>query len=117
MRKDFLEAFIPSILFARLPDPVGHFWCECRISQRWIACEALFDEVLYLGILEAGVISREQIPSIDWDGQRGLILPKPWIVRDIGIYPSYDGLLKLAQDEGMPPKTVCKLLDWLPMFF
>jgi hypothetical protein len=35
----------------------------------------------------------------------------------MGIYPSYDDLVKLAQEEGMPPKVVCKLLDWLPVFF
>ena len=117
VRKDVLKAFIPSIIFARLPDPVGHFWCECNISERWIACEALFDEALYLGMLEAGVITRELIPTVEWDGQSDLVLLEPWIVKDIGIYPSYDELVKLAQEEGMPPKAICKLIDWLPVFF
>ena len=26
VRKEVLEAFIPSIIYAQLPDPVGHFW-------------------------------------------------------------------------------------------
>ncbi len=117
MKKDILEAFLPGILFAQLPEPVGHFWCECYIAERWIACEALFDKALYLGLLETGVVSREQIPSIEWDGESDLVLLRPWIVRDIGIYPSYDDLVKLAQEEGMPPKAVCKLLDWLPVLY
>jgi hypothetical protein len=117
VRKEVLVTFIPSIIYARLPDPVGHFWCECYITERWIACEALFDKELYWGLLEVGAISREQIPTIEWDGKSDLVLLKPWIVRDMGIYPSYDDLVKLAQDEGMPPKAVCKLLDWLPVFF
>jgi hypothetical protein len=117
VRKEVLEAFIPRIIYARLPDPVGHFWCECRIAEQWIACEALFDRSLYQGLLAAGLIPREQVPTIEWDGKSDLVLLKPWIVRDVGIYSSYDDLVKLAQEEGMPPKAVCKLLDWLPVFF
>ena len=117
VKTEVLEAFIPSLLYARLPNPVGHFWCECYVSEKWIACEALYDEALYWGLLEEGVISREQIPTIEWDGKSDLVLLKPWIVRDVGIYSSYDDLVKLAQEEGMPPKVVCKLLDWLPVFF
>jgi len=115
--KQVLEAFIPRLIYAQLPDPVGHFWCECYASEKWIACEALFDEPLYRGLLEAGVISREQIPTIEWDGKSDLVLFEPWIVRDGGVYSSYDDLVKLAQEEGMPPRAVCKLLDWLPVYF
>jgi hypothetical protein len=117
VRKEVLQAFIPSLIFSRLPDPVGHFWCECHVTERWTACEALFDKALYRGLLGADVFSREQVPTIEWDGRSDLVLLKPWIVRDMGIYSSYDDLARLAQEEGMPPKAICKLLDWLPAFF
>jgi transglutaminase-like putative cysteine protease len=117
VEKEVLKAFIPRFLYDRLPSPVGHFWCECYLAGKWVACETLFDRPLYRGMLEAGLIAQEQIPTIDWDGESDLVLFRPWIVKDIGPYPSYDELVKLAQEEGMPPKVLCQLFDWLPAFF
>lgn len=118
VRKEVLEAFIPRFIYNRLPSPVGHFWCECYPDERWIACETLFDEPLYLGMLEAGLVTREQIPTIDWDGENDLILFQPWIVSDEGTYPSFDDILAspMMGEAGMPPKILCKLFDPIPMF-
>lgn len=115
--KAVLKAFIPGFLHDRLPSPVGHFWCECHLGGKWVACESLFDRPLYRGMLEAGLIAQKQIPTIDWDGENDLVLLRHWIVRDIGPYPSYDELVKLAREEGMPPKLFCQLFDWLPAIF
>ena len=117
VEKEVLKAFIPRFLYDRLPSPVGHFWCECYLAGQWVACETLFDRPLYQGMLEAGLIAQEQIPTIDWDGESDLVLLRPWMVKDVGPYPSYDELVKLAQEEGMPPKVFCRLFDWLPAFF
>ncbi len=117
VEKEVLKAFTPRFLYDRLPSPVGHFWCECYLAGRWVACETLFDRPLYEGMLKAGLIAQEQIPTIDWDGESDLVLFRPWIVEDLGPYPSYDELVKLAQEEGMPPKTFCRLFDWLPALF
>ena len=88
-----LKPFIPRFIHTRLSSPVGHFWCECHLDGRWIACETLFDEPLYLGMLDAGLITREQIPTIDWDGESDLILFQSWIVSDEGTYPAFDDIL------------------------
>jgi hypothetical protein len=117
VEKEVLQPFIPRFLYNRLPSPVGHFWCECSLGEKWVTCETLFDRPLYQGMLAAGLITRAQIPTIDWDGERDLVLFRPWIVEDIGPYPSYDDLVKFAQEEGMPPKILCQLFDWLPAFF
>jgi transglutaminase-like putative cysteine protease len=117
VQKEVLRPFIPGFLYRRLPSPVGHFWCECYLSGRWVACETLFDRPLYRGMLAAGLVTQEQVPTIDWDGETDLVLFGPWIVKDVGPYPSYDELVELAQDEGMPPKFLCQLFDWLPAFF
>jgi transglutaminase-like putative cysteine protease len=117
VQNEVLKAFIPRFLYDRLPSPVGHFWCECYLAGQWVACEALFDRPLYRGMLAAGLVAPEQIPTIDWDGESDLILFRPWIVQDVGPYPSYDELVKLAGEEGMPPKLFCQLFDWLPAFF
>jgi transglutaminase-like putative cysteine protease len=117
VEKVVLKAFIPRFLYDRLPSPVGHFWCESYLGEKWVACETLFDWPLYQGMLEAGLIAREQIPTIDWDGESDLVLLRPWIVKDVGPYPAYDDLVEFAQEEGMPPKIFCQLFDWLPAFF
>jgi transglutaminase-like putative cysteine protease len=117
VEKVVLKPFIPRFLYDRLPNPLGHFWCECHLGGQWVACETLFDRPLYQGMLEAGLMAQEQIPTIDWDGESDLVLFRPWMVKDVGIYPSYDELVKLAQEEGMPPKIICQLFDWLPAFF
>ena len=117
VRKEVLQAFIPRFIYNRLPSPVGHFWCECHLDERWIACETLFDEPLYLGMLAASLVSREQIPTIDWDGESDLVLFQSWIVSDEGTYPAFDDILAspMMSEAGMPPKLLCKLLDPIPV--
>jgi hypothetical protein len=117
VQNEVLKPFIPGFLYDRLPSPVGHFWCECYLADRWLACEALFDGPLYQGMLAAGLAPRELIPTIDWDGERELILFEPWIVEDVGPITHFDEMVQLAQDEGMPPKLFCRLFDWLPAYF
>lgn len=116
-RKEMLKYIVPSFLYNHLPSPVGHFWCECHLNGSWTACEALFDEPFYAGMLRAGYLTKEQIPTIDWDGQCDLILMKHWIVADKEIYSHYEQLTALASAEGMPPRLFCKALEWLPAYF
>jgi transglutaminase-like putative cysteine protease len=118
VRKEVLKAFIPRFIYSRLPSPVGHFWCECHLDERWIACETLFDEPLYLGMLRAKLVTREQIPTIDWDGESDLIVLQSWIVSDEGTYPAFDDILAspMMSEAGMPPKVLCKLFDPIPVF-
>ncbi len=117
VENEVLKPFLPRFLYDRLPSPVGHFWCECSLAGKWVACEALFDRPLYQGMLAAGLVAQAQVPTVDWDGESDLILFRPWIVQDAGPYPSYDELVKLAGEEGMPPKILCQLFDWLPALF
>ncbi len=117
VEKQVLKPFLPRFLYNRIPDPVGHFWCECQLEERWIACETLFDQPMYEGMLAAGLILPSQIPTIEWDGETDLMLLRHWIVEEVGSYPSFDDLAALAQSEGMPPKLICQLIDWLPRYY
>jgi transglutaminase-like putative cysteine protease len=117
VHKEVLKPFLPRFLYTHLPSPVGHMWCECYLEGGWVSCEALFDRPLYQGMLGQGLIAEKQIPTIDWDGDADLVLLEPWIVRDVGHYATFDELVALAQEEGMPPKLLCQLFDWLPSFF
>ena len=114
IEKEILEFILPKFIYKHLPNPIGHFYCECFINEKWIACEALYDKELYEGMINTGIITREQIPTIDWDGEHDLILLNHWIVREKTFYQSFDELIeKEVKEAGMPPKIFCKLFDWI----
>jgi hypothetical protein len=117
VKKEILKHFVPGFLYSHLPSPVGHFWCECHVSGRWTACEALFDKPFYEGMLKSGWATKEQIPTIDWNSKNDLVLMEHWIVEDGSTYSHYEEIVSLAREEGMPPKVFCKALEWLPVFF
>jgi transglutaminase-like putative cysteine protease len=117
VKKEVLAHIVPGFLYSRLPSPVGHFWCECYVNGRWVACEALYDQPFYEGMLKSGWVTKEQIPTITWDGKSNLVLMKAWIVEDSNIYAYYEEIVSLAREEGMPPKMFCKVMEWLPVYF
>lgn len=117
VKKDVLEHIVPGFLYSRLPSPVGHFWCECYVSGRWTACEALYDKPFYEGMLKSGWVTKEQIPTINWDGKSDLVLMKDSIVEDSNIHSHYEEIVNLAREEGMPSKIFCKVMEWLPVYF
>ena len=67
-----------------------HPWCECHLSNKWISCDTLFDEPLYEAGLRKGVISKADIPTIDWDGENDVNTMTTWIVKDKGRSPNRD---------------------------
>lgn len=114
IKKEILEFILPKFIYKHLPNPIGHFYCECFLNERWIACEALYDKELYEGMIHTGIITREQIPTIDWDGDHDLILLNHWIVREKATYQSFDALIEEEiKEAGMPPKIFCMLFDWI----
>ncbi|MFW9834660.1 MAG: transglutaminase-like domain-containing protein [Candidatus Thorarchaeota archaeon] len=112
--KEALKHFIPSFLYNRIPNPIGHTWCECYLDKRWISCEALFDESLYTGLREGNLITSDDIPTIDWDGRTDLILLSKWIIEYRESFTSFDDLLEIELEKvGYPPKIFCYLFNWL----
>jgi len=112
--KEILKHFIPGFLWNRIPDPIGHAWCECYLDEKWTSCEALFDMSLFEGLIKTDTVSSVDIPSIEWDGNNDLILLRKWIVRREEPIASFDDLLHYELEKvGYPPKLFCILLNWL----
>ena len=112
-----LRGVVPQWLFSRMPPIASHFWPEAYLSGRWIACEGLLDKVLYNALLNRGFMTREQVPTIEWNGEDDLILFKPWIVEDFGTLTSYEEVYELLdksrKEESMPPEIIDNLLGWI----
>ena len=101
----------PFMLRSMKPD-ASHFWTECCLGGRWISCEALLDRPLYEGMLKQRLITKDQIPAIDWDGENDLEILTPWITSDRGFVASADDAVTAYQNngEGAPPVWIERLM-------
>ncbi|MFW9889346.1 MAG: transglutaminase family protein [Candidatus Thorarchaeota archaeon] len=116
-RSDALKGIIPKWLFNRMPEVVSHFWPEVYLSEKWIACEGMLDQDLYIGLLKRDLLGMDQIPAINWDGENDTIILKPWLVEDRGTTAFYEeiyGMMdRTRKEEGMPPRIVERLFGWV----
>ena len=112
--KEILKHFIPRFLWNRIPNPIGHPWCECYLDDKWTSCEALFDMPLFEGLIKTNTILSEDIPTIKWDGNNDLILLRKWIVTQEDPIDSFDDLLHNELEKvGYPPKIFCLVFNWI----
>lgn len=101
-----LRAVLPNLVYRFVPERTSyHPWCECYVAENWISCDTLFDKGLYDALLRRRLISREQIPNIDWDGIHDLNTATAWILEDAGTAPCLDEVFKKAQTE-QPPELI-----------
>jgi hypothetical protein len=116
-KTEILRHLIADFVFKNMPAIASHFWCECCLNGKWISCESLLDKPLYDGMLREGLVTKEQVPTIDWDGKTDFVLLKPWIAEDRGHLPSFDDALRRLKsgDEGMPPLWVERIIA--PIFY
>jgi hypothetical protein len=111
LEKTVLKPVVPRFIYRFLPSPVGHFFCECLVGDRWVACEALYDAPFYEGLLQRGEISRNRVPTIDWDGETDLVVLKDWMVAEDRITSDYEAIIRLSVEAGMPPYPLCRLSE------
>jgi hypothetical protein len=79
-----LHHLAADFLYRQMPPTASHFCPECLLDGRWISCEAFLDKPLYEGMLRKGLITKEQVPTIDWDGKTNLIILRAWITQELG---------------------------------
>lgn len=86
-KKAVFKKIFPDFLYLFLPPGLKpHAWCEVYLHERWIAAESVYDKPFYEGLLRAGIISKEQIPDIEWDGLSDCLTQSQdfWIRKDMG---------------------------------
>ena len=95
-----LTPVIPSSGYNRLPEILPFCsYCECYLAEKWVACESVLDKALYEAALKEGSVTPEQVPTVDWDGEKDLVVRAPWIAEDVGAFPSFDDGLRKADKE------------------
>ncbi len=100
LTKECLKGVVSESLYKLFPDEISHHqWCECYLPDRWIACDTLFDEALAKGFYKKVIFTKEDIPTIDWDGEHDLNTMTKWIIEDKGTLLSLDNLFIEAQRE------------------
>jgi len=116
-RSEALHHLIADFVYRNMPPVASHFWCQCFLSGEWVSSELMLDKPLYDGMLQEGLITKEQVPTIDWDGKTDLVLLNPWITEDRGHLPSFDDAIRVLQasEEGMPPLWVERIIA--PVFY
>ena len=107
-----LNGLVAGVVLRSMPPEASHFWTECYLAGQWISCEALLDKPLYEGMLKQGLITKDQITTIDWDGEKDLVVLKPWITSDRGHVASADEAHRAYQNnaEGAPPVWLERLM-------
>lgn len=112
-----LHHLVADFLYKQMPPTASHFWPECFLDDRWISCEAFLDKPLYDGMLKKGLITKEQVPTIEWDGKSDLIILKAWITEQLGSISSAEDAIACLKSskEGMPPLWI----EWIiaPVFY
>ncbi len=99
--KNCLKNIFDDDILYSLPKTIWyHPTCECYLDEKWIACDGTFDKDLYEGLCEKGILDKNLMPTIDWDGENDLYIFKSWIIKDRGTHNSYEDILKKALEEG-----------------
>jgi transglutaminase-like putative cysteine protease len=107
-----LNGLVAGVVLRSMPPEASHFWAQCYLGGHWISCEALLDRPLYEGMLAQGLITKGQVPTIDWEGEKDLVVLKPWITSDRGFVASADEAHQAYQNngEGAPPVWIERLM-------
>ena len=105
LHKDAIKGIIDDSVQKKMDEKIWyHPWCECYLSGKWIACDLYLDKDTYNAAIKNGIISKEKMPTIDWDGERDLKPATPWMLEDVGTHASYDEVCKqvMMKDMKMP---------------
>jgi len=112
LSNESLKGLVPEPIFRKkIPREIWyHHWAECYLSGKWVACEPLFDKRLYKAACKKGIINKEKVPNIDWDGENDLIVVADFMLEDKGVFHSQDELFKKIRIENKLPGIIGKIV-------
>jgi hypothetical protein len=111
LHKDVLKGILPDSIHKKLDEKIWyHPWCECYLEGKWVSCDLYLDKPLYDAACRKGIISKEDMPKIDWDGENDLRTATSWIIEDVGTLASFDDICGKVMDESKIPNIVLRIM-------
>ena len=112
LSKQCIKGMVSNMLHSLAPKVIPyHPWCECYLSEKWISCDTLLDKTLVDSLYQKGMLTNEEIQTIDWDGENDLNTMTTWMLEDKGIYTSLDTIILEAEENSK--KHLVKLINYL----
>jgi len=109
LHRDVLKGIVPGLVYRMMEERIWfHPWCECYLAAGWIACDLYLDKYTYNAAVKQGIIAKEKMTTIDWDGETDLKIAVPWMLEDVGVHSSYDEVCKKIVKEMKFPKFLMK---------
>ncbi|MCK4566478.1 MAG: transglutaminase domain-containing protein [Candidatus Thorarchaeota archaeon] len=100
LRKECIKGVVSDMFYNASPEVIpNHPVCECYLSEKWISSDTSFDRDLLEAAYKKGIFNKEEIPTIDWDGESNLNTLHYWMVEDKGTLHSLDDLVREAEKE------------------
>ncbi|MHA1188555.1 MAG: transglutaminase-like domain-containing protein [Candidatus Heimdallarchaeota archaeon] len=84
LQKECLKGIVSEFYYNKIPEIIQHSWCECYLSGKWIICDATMDKKITDIAYQKGIFTREDIPTIDWDGEQDANIYAKWFTKDEG---------------------------------
>jgi hypothetical protein len=113
VKKECIKGIIARGVYNGFPDIITfHPWAESYLNGRWISCDTLLDEILTKAIYKKGIHTKEEIPTIDWDGKTDLNTVRAWMVEDKGTHTSLDSLFRKVQENFNPEKLPIEMVNY-----
>jgi transglutaminase-like putative cysteine protease len=112
LTKRSLKGLVSGLLYRMLSEPIDfHPWCECYLDGRWVASDLFIDQTTYEAAIATGLYSRDDIPSLDWNGHDDLLLVRHWMRADHGTRQSYDEIVaRVLKDFALIPPFLMRLI-------
>lgn len=112
LHKECLKGIVSKVFYKLSPKILEyHLWCECYLSEKWVSCDSLLDKPLIEVLYRKGIITKEQIKTIDWDGENNLNTMTNWMLQDKGSIPFLEILMQEIEQESK--KYPIKLIRFL----
>ncbi|MFX1325702.1 MAG: transglutaminase family protein [Promethearchaeota archaeon] len=109
LHKECLKGIVSKIFFIFSPKVIPyHPWCECYLSEKWISCDTLLDKALVNTLFKKDIISKDEIKTIEWDGENDLNTMTSWMIQDKGTYRSLEEIVSEVErdSKSYPVKLV-----------
>jgi len=112
LHKECIKGIVSKLFYTLCPKIIPHHpWCECYLSEKWISCDTLLDKPLVEVLYKKGIFTKEEIQTIDWDGENDLNTMTTWMVEDKGTFPSLDEIAtKVEEDSKKFPEKLVKFV-------